>query len=60
MLIIALILSSTNQSMQVLAQTQKPAPIKPSASPQQTTNRPKFIPPKLPTGVGTVSGRRVA
>lgn len=52
MLIIALILSSTTQyPMQVIAQTQKPAP-------QKNTNRPKFIPPKLPPGAGTVSGRR--
>lgn len=52
MLIIALMLSSTTQyPTQVTAQS-------PNAAPQQKTNRPVFIPPKLPPGAGTVSGRR--
>lgn len=65
-LMISIILSSTIQyAPQVIAQTKKPAttkqPIQPSkkpAPPKKKTSRPVFVPPKPPSGLTRISGRR--
>jgi hypothetical protein len=57
MLTIALIGSSTHYPIQVTAQTPKPPTLK-QLNPAQKRTRPVFRLPKVPTGLGTVSGRR--
>lgn len=58
-LTIALILSTTTQySIRVTAQTPKPIATKQLNPATRQRNKPVFVLPKLPAGLGTVSGRR--